>query len=80
MTVARFSMENGHKATALFVLALLSAVAVVGLTVAALVTQPTGEILMLLAGAILFFENIVVAIVGFFSGASKPDQAPPAGP
>ncbi|MBY0274756.1 hypothetical protein K2Z84_05420 [Candidatus Binatia bacterium] len=74
--MARYSMENGHKATALFVLAIMSALAVVALVGAALWLKPTGDLLMLVSGAALFFENAVVAIIGFFTGASKPDAQP----
>lgn len=73
--MARYQMENGHKATALFVLAVISQVAVIGLLVASWIWPPPS--MELLSMTVMFFEGVVLNVVGFFSGASRPDSKRP---
>lgn len=75
--MARYSMENGHKATALFVLAIISQVAVIAIVAGVWWRPPqSGEITSIVVTALAFFQSTVAAVIGFFSGATRPDGKP----
>lgn len=66
-------MQNGKKARALVVLAVISQLAICGILVGCWVWGPPISTEMLI-GVVAFFQQVVLTVVGFLAGSSAPDH------